>query len=82
MVDKIRTVYPCGLNKGFKSRFYIGSRVRHETQEEGRKKYQSKRCVYKDEDNNPNVLNDKDYQTSSQICSRNAYRTMGSRITE
>ena len=31
MVTEIRTIYSCGLNKGFGSKFYMGFRVRHET---------------------------------------------------
>ena len=47
-------------NKGFSSRFCVGSRVRHETPEEGQRTYRSKLCDYnnKDEVKNPNILND------------------------
>ena len=39
----------------------VGSRVRHNTPEEGRRAYQPKRCVYnnEDEDNRLNILSDK-----------------------
>ena len=45
----------------------VGSRVR-QTPEEGRNTYRLKRCGnnYKDEDNSPITLNDKNYQYSSQ----------------
>ena len=51
------------LNKGFNSKFYIGSQVWQETSEEGQKMHWPKCCEYnnKDEDNNPNGLNDKNY---------------------
>ncbi len=47
--------------------FREGSRVR-QTPEEGRRTYQPKRCGnnYKDEDNSPKTLNDKNHQASSQ----------------
>ena len=39
--------------------FPVGSRVRQETLEEGRRKYWPKRYENKDEDNSPKTLNDK-----------------------
>ena len=58
MVNGIGTIYPSGLNKGFGSRFCVGTRVRHETPEEVRRTYEPKRCEYNndDEDNSPNIL--------------------------
>ena len=58
MVNKIGTVYPCGLNEGFSSRFCVESRVWHKTPEEGQKTYQMKCCDYnnKDEVNSSNTL--------------------------
>ena len=49
------------LNKGLSSRFRVGSRVKHETPEEGWRTYRPKRCEYYngDEDISPNILNDK-----------------------
>ena len=46
---------------GFGSKFCVGSRVRQETPEEGRKKHQLKHCEYKneDEDNSPNIQSEK-----------------------
>ena len=60
MVNRIGTVYPCGSNKGFSSRFCVDSWVWHETPEEGRRTYRPKRCEYnnKDEVDGPNILND------------------------
>ena len=59
MVNGIRTIYPCGLNKGFEWKLCM-SRIRHEPPEEGRSIHQPKRCEYnKDEDNSPNTLDDK-----------------------
>ena len=46
MVNEIRTIFPRGLDKGF----CVGSRVRHNTPEEGRRDYRSKRCEYNNED--------------------------------
>ena len=67
MVNGIRTIYPRGLSKGFGLKFCVGSRVRHETPEEGRRMHRLKRCEYneKDEDDSPNRLSDKNYQASS-----------------
>ena len=57
-VNRIETVYPCGLNKGFSSRFCVGSQVRHETPEENCGTYQLKHCEYNNKDgvNSSNVL--------------------------
>ena len=68
MVNRIRTVYPGGSNKGFSSRFCVDSRVRYETPEEGRGIYWPKHGDYsnKHEDNSPNILSDNYYLTSSQ----------------
>ena len=48
-------------NKKCGSKFRVGSRVRQETPEEGRRIRQPKRCEYNynDEDNSPKTLNDK-----------------------
>ena len=64
MVNGIRASEPRGLNKGRDSKFYVGSQVRQETSEEGRRTYQPKRNEYddKDEDNSPKTLNDKNKQ--------------------
>ena len=35
MGDKIRTIYPCGLNKGFGSKLCVGSQVQYKPTEEG-----------------------------------------------
>ena len=63
MVNGIRTIYPHKLNKGFNSKFCIGSWVQHYTPEEGQRKYWPKRCVYnnEDEDNSPNIMNDNNF---------------------
>ena len=52
---------PCGLKKGRRSKFRLGSRVRQETPEEGQKTYPVKRFEdnNKDEDNIPKTLNEK-----------------------
>ena len=57
-----------GLNNRRGSTFCISSRVQQETPEEGWRTHQPKRCEYnnKDEDNSPNVLNDKNHQAASQ----------------
>ena len=61
IANRIKTIYSCGLNKGFSSKFYVGSRVWQEIPEEGQSTHWSKCCEYniKDEDNHPNTLNDK-----------------------
>ena len=68
MVNRIRIIYSCGVNKGFSSEFNAGSQVWHETSEEGQRMHQPKHCEYnnKYEDNSLNILNDKTYQVSSQ----------------
>ena len=60
MVNGIRTGDPCGFNKIRSSKFRESSWVR-QTPEEGRTAYQPKRCRnnYKDEDNSPKTLNNK-----------------------
>ena len=44
MVDGIRMIYLCGLSKGFGSKFCVGSRLRHETLNEGRRTHRPERC--------------------------------------
>ena len=58
MVNRIGTVYPCGSNKEFSSRFSVNFRVRHETPEEDRRTYRPKCSDYnnKDKINSPNIL--------------------------
>ena len=68
MVNGIKTIsHPPthrGLNKGFSSKFFRSSRVRHEVPEEGRKIHRSKRCESnkEDGDNSPNTPRDENYQ--------------------
>ena len=59
MVNRIGTIYPCG--SVFSSRFCVGSRVRDETPEEGRRTYQPKCCDNNNKVpvNNPNILSNK-----------------------
>ena len=68
MINRIGTVYPCGSNKGFSSKFCVDSQVWHERPEEGRRTSQSKHCDYnnKDEVNSLNILSKNNYQASSQ----------------
>ena len=51
---------PPWLNKEHDSKFYVGSQVRQETPEEGRRTYRLKCCEYNiiDEDNSLNTLNE------------------------
>ena len=67
MANEIRTGNPRGFNKGHRSKFCEGSRVR-QIPEEGRRTYLPKRCgnINKDENNSPKTLNDKNHQASSQ----------------
>ena len=60
MVNEIRTIYPCGINKGFGLKFCVGSWVWQETPEDQRI-HQLKHSEYnnKDENNSLNTLNDK-----------------------
>ena len=61
MLNRIRIIYSYGLNKGFGSKFCVGSQVQHEAPEEGWRSHRPKYCEYnnKDEDNSPNRVNDK-----------------------
>ena len=61
MVNRIRTIYACGLNKEFSLRLCAGSRVQYEIPEESRRMTQLKCCESnnEDEDNRPNILSDK-----------------------
>ena len=67
MVNRIGTVYPCGLNKGFGLRFCVGSWVWDDTPEESQRAYRPKCCEYNnaDEDNSLNILSGKNYQASA-----------------
>ena len=60
MANGIRTGDPRRFNKGRRSKFREGSRVR-QTLEEGRRTYRLKHCENNnnDEDNSPKTLNDK-----------------------
>ena len=64
MANGIRTEF----NKGRSLKFRIGSRVQ-QTPQEGRRTYRPKRCRnnYKDEDNSPKALNDKNQKILSYI---------------
>ena len=68
MVYGIKTIYTRRLNKGFSSRFCVGSQVRNE---EGQGTYRLKRCDYnnKDEDNSPNILSKKKKKKNT-ICQK------------
>ena len=68
MVNGIRSSHPRRLNKGRGSKFRVGTRVRQETPEEGRRTYRPKCCEYNniDEDNSTKTLTDKNHPTSSQ----------------
>ena len=68
MINWIRTIYPHGLNKGFSSKFYVGSWVQQETLEAGLRMHLLKYCEYnnKAEDNNLNTVNDKEYPATSK----------------
>ena len=61
MINGIRTLYPCGFNKKFSSKFHVDSQVWQETPEEGWRAHWPKQCQYnkEDEDNSLNTLNDK-----------------------
>ena len=61
LVNRIRSIYYHGLNKGFGLKFSVGSWVWQEASENSQRIHQPKHCEYnnKDEDNNPNTLNDK-----------------------
>ena len=58
MFSGIRASDPRGLNKRRGSKLRVGSRVRQEMTEEGRRTQRPKYCEYKDEDNSPNTPND------------------------
>ena len=63
MVNGIWTINPGGLNKGFGSKFNVGSWVQHKTPKGGQMLHQPKRCEY---NNSPNTLNDKNHYASFQ----------------
>ena len=60
MVNRIRTVYPHGLNKSYRSKFCVGSKVQYETPEESWRTYWPKCSEYnKKEVNSLNILQEK-----------------------
>ena len=63
MVNNNGTACFCGYNKGFSSRFGVNCRVRHETPDEGRRKFRLKRCESnnKDESNSSNILSNNNF---------------------
>ena len=65
MVNRITTVYPCGLNKGFNLRFCVDFQVQHETL----RIYQQKCCEYnnKNEVNSLNILSNNKYTKRSLV---------------
>ena len=65
MVNGIRTLYSHGLNKAFGSKSCVDSRLQQEIFEEGWRTHQ--RCEYKDENNCPNILNDKKIYVDNHI---------------
>ena len=60
MVNKIRTNYPSELNKGFLSKFCVGSRFQHKMPEGGQRTHWAKCCDYinENEENSLNILSD------------------------
>ena len=62
MANEIRADDPRGFNKGCSLKFSEGSLIRHQP-EEGRRTYRPKRRGNnnKDKDNNPKILNDKNF---------------------
>ena len=64
MINGIRIIYPSGLNKGFSSKFWVGSRVRHETPAKAEGHVGRKN---EDEDNSPNILSDKTISVYSYL---------------
>ena len=67
-VNGIRTINPTELNKVFRLKFCVGSRIRQGTPEEFQRTHCPKRCENnnKDEDSSPNTFNDISYQASSK----------------
>ena len=61
MVNKIKTIYFSGLNKGYvvSLKFYVVSLVWKETPEEGWRMHWPKHCKYNNKENSSNTLNDK-----------------------
>ena len=81
MANGIRTSDLRGFNKGRKSKFRDGSRVR-QTPEEGQRSYRAKRWRNnnKDEDNSPKNLNDKNQQGSSQKFRQLTFRFTNEKV--
>ena len=75
MVNRIRASHLHWLNKGYSSKFRVGSWVWQETREGGWRTYQSKSCEYnnKDEDNSPKTLNDKKSKYQSKYYKQYSY---------
>ena len=63
MVNRIGTVYPCGSNKGFSSRFNVDSWIWYETPEEGRTAFRPKRCEY----NNKNEVSSRNILSNNKL---------------
>ena len=59
---------PCSSNKGFLSRFCVGSWVQHEMPKEGQRTHWPKRCMCNNEDEvgHSNIPSYNNYQASSQ----------------
>ena len=68
MVNKIGTVYSCGSNKRFSSRFSVDFWFQHEIPEEVQRTYWLKHCDYNHEEevNSLNILNNNNNHYSSQ----------------
>ena len=60
MINRIRAIDHCGLNKGRGSKLHVGSRIRQETPKEGRRTYRPKRWEYNNKDQNSCLKNMKD----------------------
>ena len=59
-------MFSAGLDKGFASKFWVGSRIRNKTPKEGPRTHRPKRCEYnkEDEDNCANTLSDTNFLAS------------------
>ena len=63
MINGLRTINLKGLDKGYSSKFCVGSQIQHNTPEEGQRMHWLKHCEYNNEDepNIPNTLSDKNW---------------------
>ena len=68
LLNRIKTIYLHGLNKGFSSKLCIGSHVQQETPEQVRRMHLPKCCQYVNDDevSSLNIVHNKNHQALSE----------------